>query len=124
MTRLTYALDRGDRIYVDCTDYGTEGYHWCPVTDIAPGTMSTYPIKFEVPDKGVGQCKPEEVMGVQTSHDVAAARAMVLESVGKPLDAMREGARRAGIELRPAETHLHTPGRGGRSAFEALRRLR
>jgi hypothetical protein len=99
--RLTYALDNGDSIFVDCTAYGVPGYHWCRFSGVAPGSASVYPIKFEVPDKGIGQCKPEEVMGVRTSEGVAEARAMVLESVGKPLDAVREGARRAGVRLLP-----------------------
>ena len=59
-------LTHGMEVYVDCSAYGVEGFHWCRVDWVAHGTASVYPIKFDVPGKGTGQCKAEEVLGVRT----------------------------------------------------------
>lgn len=53
----------GDRILIDSTCYGVPGLRWCRVTRLAHGTASVYPIKYEVPGRGEGQCKVSEVKG-------------------------------------------------------------
>lgn len=48
---------------VETTSYGVDGWHWCKFKRTAPGTASIYPVKAEVPDRGEGQWKYEEVAG-------------------------------------------------------------
>jgi hypothetical protein len=84
-----YELSHGDDVFVDCTAYAVEGYHWCRVTHIAPGTASVYPIKFKVPGKGIGQCKASEVLGVRTQDWLVQTRAEL-----RRLDMVRDSAER------------------------------
>ena len=70
-----YQIEQGDDVYVDCSAYGVEGYHWCRVTHIAPGSASIYPIKFKVPERGIGQCKASEVIGIRTPDWLVDVRA-------------------------------------------------
>lgn len=58
----------GDSILVDCTAYGAPGHHWVPVTKTSYWSASTYPIKVQIPGKGEGQFKPEEVVDRRPSR--------------------------------------------------------
>jgi len=60
---LAAGIRAGDHIFVDTTCYGVPGVRRCRVTRLAVGSASVYPIKFEVPGRGEGQCKLSEVTG-------------------------------------------------------------
>lgn len=55
----------GLEAFVDCSPYlgGDRDFRWCEVERIAPGTASVFPVKVQVPDRGEGQFKFEEVEG-------------------------------------------------------------
>jgi hypothetical protein len=52
----------GDQVLVDTGCYGVQGYHWCPVIRLAPGSAAVYPVKVEVPGRGEGQYAPTEIL--------------------------------------------------------------
>jgi hypothetical protein len=55
-------LIAGDEVRCDLSCYGAGADVWARVRDVAPGTASAYPIKVDVPDRGVGQLRPSEVL--------------------------------------------------------------
>ena len=50
---------------VDTTAYGVDGWHWCEVVEILKGTAAVYPIKVQIPDRGIGQYKEPEILDWQ-----------------------------------------------------------
>lgn len=64
-------LKVGDRILVDTSQYALEGPHWCDIVELITATASTFPIKVQVPGKGIGQYRREEIM----DHHPATGRA-------------------------------------------------
>lgn len=50
-----------EMVLVDTTAYGVPGAHWCEVVGVSEGDAAVYPIKVQVPGKGVGQYKQSEV---------------------------------------------------------------
>jgi len=57
----------GDRVLVNTGCYGVNGYNWCEVTRLAPGSAAVYPIKVEVPGRGEGQYNAAEVLDHQAA---------------------------------------------------------
>lgn len=60
----------GDRILVDTSQYALEGPHWCDVVELVEWSASTFPIKVQIPGKGIGQYRREEIM----DHHPASGR--------------------------------------------------
>lgn len=52
----------GDLVLVDTGCYGPQGYNWCKVTRLAPGSAAVYPVKVEIPGHGEGQYAYTEIL--------------------------------------------------------------
>lgn len=52
----------GDEVLVDTGCYGPQGYHWCKVIRLAPGSAARYPVKVDVPGRREGQYALTEIL--------------------------------------------------------------
>jgi hypothetical protein len=65
----------GQEVLVDTSCYGVRGQHWCLVVRVLPEwSAGVYPVKVQVPDRGIGQFKASECMGVRECAERDADR--------------------------------------------------
>lgn len=82
----------GDEVLVDCTAYGVPGAHWCTVVRrLGEWSAAVYPLKVQIPERGLGQYKLAEVIASRTPDHVADMLGDVLAMTGKRAEREADG---------------------------------
>lgn len=73
----------GDQVLVDTTAYGVPGANWCTVVRrLGEWSAAVYPLKVQIPDRGVGQYKLSEVAEWRTPEHITDMLADVQRMTG------------------------------------------
>ena len=80
---------------VDCEAYTRHGTgladdRWCELAYVSPGSASVYPVKVEIPERGIGQFKFDEVKGWRYLRAVLEALEEVDRAHGRAPEVLRE----------------------------------